>query len=771
MSNPICIFLIGGPGSGKDYVLNNIFSRFDLTEVQSDQLLNGAASQLVEQKKNIVVNGSLDSDKITVINSICEGYDFDYVYVSVTNKVSRLRNALRDQPMVETKRIDRFIKTERLVESLDNAFTFNNSINLNESSDLEKIFFANQIEKLLERLVEHGLTMQQTAEPKAFSILKKKLGEAREVEPAGQKPHLDVNSIAKKHGIDVAEIEKQLEMGRKVEHEHTKDADLATDIALNHLGEIPDYYTRLDKMEKQGKAAVKEQVLTPAQVVKKRDQESRQNQRDAWRRHRYVHHVNRDHARLAKEEKDFPPVKHDKESGLPKKYVAGLTPAEKKAKEAHIERNAKLSDRDPKAYKDMPGDKRIREKGIPLSKYTKKYHAMYGEAANPAQQAAIAIDMKKRGIKPKNEEVELDEGAADTSLAAKAKKSGISVGTLRKVYNRGVAAWNSGHRPGTTPAQWGHARVNSYITKGKTYHTADKDLHEEEQIDEMQLFGTDEYRKHAIAMTPGQSQEIEDATKTLNPFHDEQNCCPDSDIDDGQMGSGSSKGFRKLRKEAKENSVVDLTPTVNTKKIPKKVSSPQNYRSDLAGFPVTSRQTFNALESVQPTLEEAVKYHLDNNISITENVFRPGSDMFFQLIGEAKRLYREGKYTPADEYEKDLLNSDIGEKVMFEGKEVMLDFPFVQEINEEESDPTGGKGIGKPFRSGGGGAVYVRTGDGGVRKVNFSQSGMRKRINEPARVRSFVARHHCLTNKDKTSASYWACRWPRYFSNTGQQWW
>ena len=108
---------------------------------------------------------------------------------------------------------------------------------------------------------------------------------------------------------------------------------------------------------------------------------------------------------------------------------------------------------------------------------------------------------------------------------------------------------------------------------------------------------------------------------------------------------------------------------------------------------------------------------------------------------------------------------------MFEGKEVMLDFPFVQEINEEESDPTGGKGIGKPFRSGGGGAVYVRTGDGGVRKVNFSQSGMRKRINEPARVRSFVARHHCLTNKDKTSASYWACRWPRYFSNTGQQWW
>jgi len=68
---------------------------------------------------------------------------------------------------------------------------------------------------------------------------------------------------------------------------------------------------------------------------------------------------------------------------------------------------------------------------------------------------------------------------ADAGLAAKASKSGISIGTLRKVYRRGVAAWNSGHRPGTTPQQWGMARVNSYIGKGSgTYGGADKDLHE-----------------------------------------------------------------------------------------------------------------------------------------------------------------------------------------------------------------------------------------------------------------------------------------------------
>ena len=80
----------------------------------------------------------------------------------------------------------------------------------------------------------------------------------------------------------------------------------------------------------------------------------------------------------------------------------------------------------------------------------------------------------------KEDTIEICE-TADAGLAAKAAKSGISIGTLRKVYRRGVAAWNSGHRPGTTPQQWGMARVNSYITKGKgTYHGADKDLREEE---------------------------------------------------------------------------------------------------------------------------------------------------------------------------------------------------------------------------------------------------------------------------------------------------
>ena len=71
-----------------------------------------------------------------------------------------------------------------------------------------------------------------------------------------------------------------------------------------------------------------------------------------------------------------------------------------------------------------------------------------------------------------DENKDLDEGA----LADKAKKSGISVGTLRKVYNRGMAAWKTGHRPGTTAQQWGYARVNAFISKkkkGKLNHDQD----------------------------------------------------------------------------------------------------------------------------------------------------------------------------------------------------------------------------------------------------------------------------------------------------------
>ena len=62
-------------------------------------------------------------------------------------------------------------------------------------------------------------------------------------------------------------------------------------------------------------------------------------------------------------------------------------------------------------------------------------------------------------------------------LQRKADKSGMPYSILKKVYNRGMAAWKGGHRPGTTPQQWAFARVNSFITKSPgTWGKADSDL-------------------------------------------------------------------------------------------------------------------------------------------------------------------------------------------------------------------------------------------------------------------------------------------------------
>lgn len=62
------------------------------------------------------------------------------------------------------------------------------------------------------------------------------------------------------------------------------------------------------------------------------------------------------------------------------------------------------------------------------------------------------------------------------SLPEIAKATKIPLKTLRTIYNRGLAAWRTGHRPGASPQAWGYARVHSFVVKGKTYYTADADL-------------------------------------------------------------------------------------------------------------------------------------------------------------------------------------------------------------------------------------------------------------------------------------------------------
>ena len=132
----------------------------------------------------------------------------------------------------------------------------------------------------------------------------------------------------------------------------------------------------------------------------------------------------------------------------PKKYYKTLSKSEKEKRAAHFAKQKYRKSDDDDDYKPAPGDKGAKTK---TSKFTKKFKQMYGEVNQ--------IDEKIKG------------------LENKAKKTGMPYGILKKVYDRGMAAWKGGHRPGTTQQQWAFARVNSFVTKSPgTWGKADSDL-------------------------------------------------------------------------------------------------------------------------------------------------------------------------------------------------------------------------------------------------------------------------------------------------------
>lgn len=165
------------------------------------------------------------------------------------------------------------------------------------------------------------------------------------------------------------------------------------------------------------------------------------------------------------------------------------------------------------------------------------------------------------------------------------------------------------------------------------------------------------------------------------------------------------------------------------------------------------------------TLDKAIMYHVENNIPFYENVFRPHSNMSNALFKEAKSLYEEGSYKPSNWFEKDLLETDIGEFDIYEGVSVPLDFPL------QEAEYKGEKvELGKPKR-GGSKKFYVYVKDpstGNVKKIEWGDTtGLKVKLDDPKARKSFAARHQCSTKKDKTTPGYWACRTPMYSTALG----
>jgi hypothetical protein len=124
----------------------------------------------------------------------------------------------------------------------------------------------------------------------------------------------------------------------------------------------------------------------------------------------------------------------------PKKYFSGLSQTKRAKRAKEIQKFGSMGFKNPRAYKGFQTDKGVKTRS---SQYTLRWNRLYPDAK---------------------------------SLSQRAKATGVPERFLRESYNRGLAAWRTGHRPGATQQQWGYARVSSFLLCGKTHYSTDADL-------------------------------------------------------------------------------------------------------------------------------------------------------------------------------------------------------------------------------------------------------------------------------------------------------
>jgi hypothetical protein len=174
-------------------------------------------------------------------------------------------------------------------------------------------------------------------------------------------------------------------------------------------------------------------------------------------------------------------------------------------------------------------------------------------------------------------------------------------------------------------------------------------------------------------------------------------------------------------------------------------------------------------------ISRELKYHIDNGITLTDNVFRVYSESYFDLVNEVRELWNEGKID-LNEEDRLMVESDLGIKVKVGGEYVYLDAPYISETETEEDILAEAKhhgknvNLGKPFRTPGGPkkfAVYVRKPGGGIKKVTFGDPHLKVKNSNKKAAKSFRARHKCSQKKDRTTAGYWSCHVGRYSKQLG----
>jgi len=431
----------------------------------------------------------------------------------------------------------------------------------------------------------------------------------------------------------------------------------------------------------------------------------------------------------------------------PAKYYAkdaggkDMSKSTKKDRDAHFTKGAKMDDDNPAAYKPAPGDSGKKTKP---STHTKKFKQMYGEklgkdatagdyvkdfkksdapqfkgkSKEKKQDMAIAAFLdKKDELKSTKKEEVIDEKIA--GLVKKAEKSGMPYGILKKVYDRGMAAWRTGHRPGTTPQQWAFARVNSFTTKSSgTWGKADKDL----------------------------------AKQVNSSHHPEEVELDEKDItyrvsDKKQQGNVGAKNIKDLMIKLKKMKFVTKHLNIYDKSKRTQVMRDGEMieETELGMIPKKKRKGHEVLGTGGPFQvgEEAC---CDDCVDTTEGLWdniRKKKERIARGSGEKMRKKGDKGAPTPDQIQRaksEDLNEwgEVTEKSEYQGRSVDL------------NNPT--KGDTKKYK------VYVKNDKGNVVKVEFGDPNMSIKRDDPARRKSFRARHNCDQKKDKTTAGYWSCK-------------
>jgi len=346
-----------------------------------------------------------------------------------------------------------------------------------------------------------------------------------------------------------------------------------------------------------------------------------------------------------------------------------------------------------------------------------------GKSKEKRKEMAIAAYLSK------NEELEfyqLDEKIE--GLVTKAKKSGMPYGILKKVYDRGMAAYKTGHRPGTTAQQWAFARVNSFVTKSAgTWGKADADLAKQVRGEDFGMIPKKKRKGHEVLGTGGAFGE-EDKSKT-----NEENPCWDGFK---QVGMKTKGGKQVPNCVPEETTAEDCCDDCIDEKTFAKMAFDKIYK-------MTHPKHYDALVKTYANLirNEPQKTHAHlAGRAVRQYNTKVDAKALMAYVNKLVAMGKLPKELKADfdVNQSESLNSwgEITETDKNSGKEL--------------NNPT--KGDVKKYK------VYVKNDKGNVVKVEFGDPNMEIKRDDPERRKAFRARHNCDQKKDKTTAGYWSCK-------------